>query len=267
CPSCGGRLVYDSAEDGEDVREEGAIRCINPACPAQTERRITHFASKNAMSIDGMGPRTVKMLMDAGLIYDVADIYSLKKEDIAVLEGMGELSAKNLIDAIERSKTRGGAKLLFALGIRHIGEAASEAIAQHFGGIYPMFDASADDYLAVEDVGGIMAKTLCEFFAMDETRLLLDRLTEAGVRTDEEKAQVSDDLLGKTFVLTGTLTSFKRSEATELLKAKGAKVSGSVSKKTSFVVAGEEAGSKLDKANELGIPVLTEDQLKEILGL
>ena len=205
--------------------------------------------------------------MDAGLIYDVADIYSLKKEDIAVLEGMGELSAKNLIDAIERSKTRGGAKLLFALGIRHIGEAASEAIAQHFGGIYPMFDASADDYLAVEDVGGIMAKTLCEFFAMDETRLLLDRLTEAGVRTDEEKAQVSDDLLGKTFVLTGTLTSFKRSEATELLKAKGAKVSGSVSKKTSFVVAGEEAGSKLDKANELGIPVLTEDQLKEILGL
>lgn len=267
CPSCGGRLVYDSADGEDDGREEGAIRCINPACPAQTERRITHFASKPAMAIDGMGPRTVKMLLEADLISDVADIYTLKKEDISVLEGMGELSAQNLIDAIERSKERGGAKLLFALGVRHIGEAASEAIAQYFGGIYPMFDASVEDFLSVEDVGEIMAKTLFEFFAMPETRVLLDRLSEAGVKTDEEKAERSDDLLGKTFVLTGTLTEFKRSEATELLKAKGAKVSGSVSKKTSFVVAGEAAGSKLDKANELGIPVLTEKELKEILGL
>ncbi len=267
CPSCGGRLVFDSSDADGDEREEGAIRCINPACPAQTERRITHFASKPAMAIDGMGPRTVKMLMEAELISDVADIYTLKKEDIAALEGMGELSAQNLMDAIERSKSRGGAKLLFALGVRHIGEAASEAIAQYFGGIYPMFDASTEDFLAVEDVGEIMAKTLCEFFAMDETRVLLDRLTEAGVKTDEEKAERSDDLLGKTFVLTGTLTAFKRSEATELLKAKGAKVSGSVSKKTSFVVAGDAAGSKLDKANELGIPVLTEEELKDLLGL
>lgn len=267
CPSCGGRLVFDSADGEDDGREEGAIRCINPACPAQTERRITHFASKPAMAIDGMGPRTVKMLLEADLISDVADIYTLKKEDISVLEGMGELSAQNLIDAIERSKERGGAKLLFALGVRHIGEAASEAIAQNFGGIYPMFDASVEDFLSVEDVGEIMAKTLFEFFAMPETRVLLDRLSEAGVKTAEEKAERSDDLLGKTFVLTGTLTEFKRSEATELLKAKGAKVSGSVSKKTSFVVAGEAAGSKLDKANELGIPVLTEEELKSLLGL
>lgn len=267
CPSCGGRLVFDSADGEDDVREEGAIRCINPTCPAQTERRITHFASKPAMAIDGMGPRTVKMLMEAGLISDVADIYTLKKEDISVLEGMGELSAQNLIDAIERSKERGGAKLLFALGIRHIGEAASEAIAQHFGGIYPMFNASCEDFLSVEDVGEIMAKTLWEFFALAETKELLERLSAAGVKTEEKKAERSDDLLGKTFVLTGTLTEFKRSEATELLKAKGAKVSGSVSKKTSFVVAGEAAGSKLDKANELGIPVLTEEELKVLLGL
>ncbi|MBR6676544.1 MAG: NAD-dependent DNA ligase LigA [Clostridia bacterium] len=266
CPSCGGHLVFDSAEDGEDI-EAGAIRCINAACPAQLERRITHFASKNAMGIDGMGPRTVKLLMEAGLISDVSDLYTLKKEDIASLEGMGELSATNLLSAIEASKSRGGAKLLFALGVRHIGEAASEAIASHFGGIYPLFDATKEELLQVEDVGDVMADTLLSFLALPETRALMDRLRASGVVTEAEKAEISTDLLGKTFVLTGTLTSFTRSEATLLLKAKGAKVAGSVSKKTSYVVAGEAAGSKLDKANELGVPVLTEEQLKEILGI
>ena len=267
CPSCGGRLVYDSADDADDAREEGAIRCINAACPAQLERRITHFASKNAMGIDGMGPRTVKLLMDAGLVSDVADIYFLKKEDIASLPGMGELSAENLLAAIERSKTRGGAKLLFALGVRHIGEAASESIARAFGGIEPMFDAAAEDFLKVEDVGEVMANTLCSFFALPETRSLLSRLTEAGVVTEEEKVEVGTSLQGITFVLTGTLTSFTRSEATELLKARGAKVSGSVSKKTGYVVAGEAAGSKLDRANELGVPVISEEELKRLLQI
>lgn len=267
CPSCGGKLVYDSADDSDAIREEGAIRCINAACPAQLERRITHFASKNAMSIDGMGPRTVKLLMEAGLISDVADIYSLKKEDIASLPGMGELSAENLLAAIERSKTRGGAKLLFALGVRHIGEAASESIARAFGGIEPMFDAAPEDFLKVEDVGEIMANTLCAFFALPETRTLISRLAEAGVITEEEKIEVGTSLQGITFVLTGTLTSFTRSEATELLKARGAKVSGSVSKKTGYVVAGDAAGSKLDRANELGVPVITEEKLKELLQI
>lgn len=267
CPSCGGILVYDSADDEDDIREEGAIRCINAACPAQLERRITHFASKAAMGIDGMGPRTVKLLMEAGLVRDVADIYSLKKEDIEALPGMGSLSADNLLAAIERSKSRGGAKLLFALGVRHIGEAASEAIARAFGGIYPMFDAVEADFLAVEDVGEIMAKTLKDFFALPETRALIERLSAMGVVTQEEKTEIGTDLQGQTFVLTGTLETMTRSEATELLKAKGAKVSGSVSKKTSFVVAGEAAGSKLDKANELGVPVITEARLKEILGI
>ncbi len=265
CPSCGGRLVYDAASDEDDIREEGAVRCINAACPAQLERRITHFASKPAMAIDGMGPRTVKLLLDAHLISDVADIYSLSEEDIVGLPGMGELSARNLMEAVERSKTRGGAKLLFALGVRHIGEAASEEISGAFGGIYPMFEAKEEDFLAIDDVGEIMAKTLCSFFALPETRSLIDRLSAFGVVTEAEKKQKGTDLAGKTFVLTGTLSTMTRSEATEKLKALGAKVSGSVSKKTSYVVAGEAAGSKLDRANELGIPVLTEEQLKEIL--
>lgn len=265
CPSCGGKLVYDSQGDDGIIREEGAIRCINAACPAQLERRITHFASKPAMAIDGMGPRTVKLLLEASLISDVADIYNIKKEDIASLPGMGDLSADNLLAAIERSKERGASKVLFALGIRHIGEAASEAIARRFGGILPMFDATEEDFLKVEDVGEIMSKTLCEFFALPETRALVERLSDSGVVLEEEKVEIETTLEGQTFVLTGTLSTMTRTEATEKLKAKGAKVSGSVSKKTSFVVAGEEAGSKLVKANELGIPVLTEEQLKEIL--
>ena len=265
CPSCKGKLVFDAASDGDDLREEGAIRCINTSCPAQLERRITHFASKSAMSIDGMGPRTVKLLLDTELISNVADIYTLKKEDIAALPGMGELSADNLISAIEASKTRGGARLLFALGIRHIGETASEAIASHFGGIYPLFDASAEDILQVEDVGEIMASTLADFLALPETRALIDRLSEYGVKTEQEKKVIATDLQGQTFVLTGTLSKMTRPVATERLKALGAKVSGSVSKKTSFVVAGEAAGSKLDRAKELGIPVLSEDELLKIL--
>ena len=219
------------------------------------------------MSIDGMGPRTVKLLLDEGLISDVSDIYTLKREDIAGLPGMGELSADNLLAAVERSKSRGGAKLLFALGIRHIGEAASEAICRAFGGIYPMFSAGEEDFLRIEDVGEIMAKTLCEYFAMPETAALIDRLAKCGVVTEEEKAEIGTQLAGNTFVLTGTLSTMTRSEATEKLKAAGAKVSGSVSKKTTYVVAGEAAGSKLDRANELGVKVLTEEELRELLGL
>ncbi len=265
CPSCGGKLVFDAAEEGEE-REEGAIRCINAACPAQLERRITHFASKGAMSIDGMGPRTVKLLLDARLISDVSDIYTLKKEDIETLPGMGSLSADNLLAAIERSKARGASKLLFGLGVRHIGEAASEAICAHFGGIAPMFDAAKEDFLKVEDVGEIMAETLCSFFALPETRELIERLSSFGVVTEEEKREVATDLAGLTFVLTGTLSKMTRTEATERLKARGAKVAGSVSKKTSYVVAGEAAGSKLDRANELGVTVLTEEELEGMLN-
>ncbi|MBE6714568.1 MAG: NAD-dependent DNA ligase LigA [Ruminococcaceae bacterium] len=267
CPSCGGRLVFDSLADDGEEKEEGAIRCINSACPAQLERRITHFASKNAMNIEGMGPKTVKLFMENSLIRDVSDLYTLKREDIASLPGMGELSADNLLASIERSKQRGASRLLFALGVRHIGEAASEDICAHFGGIYPMFDASKEDFLCVSDVGDIMADTLVSFFALPETRALVDKLASLGIITEEEKKERGTVLSGMTFVLTGTLQGFTRSEATQLLKEKGAKVAGSVSKKTSYVVAGEAAGSKLDRANELGIEVISEEKLREMLGM
>lgn len=273
CPSCGEKLVYDKDLTDEDRKngapdgeEEGTVRCINAACPAQLERRVIHFASKNAMGIDGMGPKAVKLLLSEGLISSVADIYTLRQEDLAHLPRMGELSAKNLIEAIEKSKSSGGEKLLFALGIRHIGEAASADICRKFGGIYPLFDASEEELCTVPDVGDIMAKSVVDFFSLPETRELIDRLSAAGVVTEASGGTVSDNALeGLTFVLTGTLTSLTRSEATERLKRKGAKVAGSVSKKTSYVVAGEAAGSKLDRANQLGVPVLTEQQLYEML--
>lgn len=267
CPSCGEKLVYDSWDEGEtDGSEEGAVRCINAACPAQLERRLVHFASKAAMGIDGMGPKVVKLLLENSLVKSVADIYTLKTDDIASLPRMGRLSAENLSAAIEKSKTAGGEKLLFALGIRHIGETASADICRRFGGIYPLFDATPAELCSVPDVGEIMARSVADFFALPETRVLLDRLRDSGVVTEASSPEISDaSLSGLTFVLTGTLVTLTRSEATEKLRQKGAKVAGSVSKNTSYVVAGEAAGSKLDRANQLGIPVISEDQLYEML--
>ena len=266
CPSCGEKLFFDN--DGDETgAEEGALRCINAACPAQLERRLIHFASKKAMGIDGMGPKAVKLFLDEGLISSAADIYTLRREDIAGLPGMGELSADNLLAAIERSKTSGGERLLFALGIRHIGETTAADICRKFGGIYPLFTATREELCSVEDVGEIMAESVTEFFALPETRTLIDRLSNEGVLTEAVQKKTEDTSLeGLTFVLTGTLTTLTRSEATQRLKDKGAKVTGSVSKKTSYVVAGEAAGSKLDRANELGVPVLTEQELYEMLS-
>lgn len=266
CPSCGERLVYDSGEDGDDETGEGTVRCINAACPAQLERRLIHFASKGAMGIDGMGPAVVKLLKDAGLVSSPADIYKLKADDIEKLPRMGTLSAQNLISSVEKSKGAGASRLLFALGVRHIGEAASEEICRRFGGIYPLFEASVEDICAVDDVGDIMARSLTDFFALPETRELVDDLRDSGVVCDYTGTASGSALEGLTFVLTGTLPTLKRSEAAELLKAQGAKVAGSVSAKTSYVVAGEAAGSKLDRANQLGIPVIDESKLLEMLG-
>ena len=262
CPSCGEKLFYDSEGD-----ESGAIRCINASCPAQLERRLAHFASKGAMNIEGMGPSAVSLFVVEGLLKGPADIYSLKAEDIEKLPRMGAKAAANLISAIEKSKTAGAARVLFALGIRHIGEAASEAVVSHFGGVRELFAASEEELLQVSDVGEIMAKSVTEFFALPETKILLDRLEAAGVELAAAKAEkVGDSLSGSTFVLTGTLSTLTRSEATARLKALGASVTGSVSKKTTYVVAGEAAGSKLDKANSLGIPVLSEAELIELIG-
>lgn len=259
CPSCGERVFTDS-EDG------GICRCENPACPAQLERGLVHFA--HAMSIDGMGPAVVKALIDEGLLTDAGDIYSLKKEDIAALPRMGEKSAENLLAAIEKSKTSGGERVLSALGIRHTGEAGAAALIAHFGSVEAVMDADEESLAAVDDVGEITSRTIVEYFALPESRTLIEKLKNAGVdlgSKKEEKAENSQLFAGKTFVLTGTLPSMTRNEASEIIKSHGGRVSGSVSKKTDYVLAGEDAGSKLTKANELGVKVISEEEFKEML--
>jgi len=272
CPSCGGRLVFDGendeADETEDSAELGTIRCINPDCPAQLERRLAHFASKGAMNIDGMGPAAVKLMIDADLLHSAADIYYLNAEDIEKLPRMGKTSAKNLLGAIENSKRAGGARLLFAFGIRHTGIAAAEAVIGEFGTVEALFIATAEELQRVPDIGEITASAIVEFFAQPSTRELCDRLRAAGVDMGSAGAVPTDDsLAGLTFVLTGTLPTYTRDEAGEMIKARGGKVSSSVSKKTSYVVAGEAAGSKLTKAEELGVTVIDEEGLAKLLGI
>ncbi len=270
CPACGGELVFD---DSYDALESGAARCINAACPAQLERRLIHFASKGAMDIDGMGPRVVNLLLENGHIESAADIYYLKKEEIASLPRMGELSASNLISAIEKSKERGPTRLLCALGIRHTGESASEAVISKFKSIDALFDATEEELSEVDDIGGVTAHAIVEFFSLPETRLVFEKLKSAGVVTAEKENGengeknangASDSFSGLTFVLTGKLPEMTRDEAAALIKSKGGKVSSSVSKKTSYVVAGEDAGSKLTKAFELDVPIIDEETLKRM---
>ncbi|MBR6650138.1 MAG: NAD-dependent DNA ligase LigA [Clostridia bacterium] len=262
CPSCNEKLFYDSDEEGT-----GAIRCLNAACPAQLERRLIHFASKGAMNIEGMGPSVVSLLINEGLVASAADIYTVKAEDVEKLPRMGKKAAANLISAIEKSKTAGAARVLFGMGVRHIGEAASEAIINQFGSINALFDADVQALCQVEDVGEIMAESLVSFFALPETAELVSRLSEYGVELEGAKAEPKgDSLAGQTFVLTGTLSSMTRGEAGEKLKALGAKVTGSVSAKTTCVVAGESAGSKLDKANALGIKVIDEQEFLKLIN-
>ena len=260
CPSCGERLFWD---DGDEETGGGALRCQNPACPAQLERGIIHFASRGAMNIDGLGPAIVRLLIDEGHIRDAADLYTLKKEDIAALPRMGEKSAENLLTAIGNSKTSGAARLLYALGIRHTGEAASEAVIGKFRSVDALFEATPEQLSEIEDIGEVTSRTITEFFALPETRTLVDKLKSAGVVTelaDDEGAEEGDNRFdGLTFVLTGTLPTMTRGEATELIKKHGGKASGSVSKKTSYVLAGADAGSKLTKATELGVTIIDEE--------
>ena len=255
CPSCGKPVTRDVCGDG------AATRCTNPACPAQTARSITHFASKGAMNIDGLGPQVVELLLSEGKIRDIADLYTLKVEDIECLERMGKKSAENLVTAIEESKGRGLERLLYALGVRQVGEVAAEEIARKMQTLDSLFEASIDEFMAIEDVGEITATALVEFFASEETRRLCDRIKEYGIKTEAVGGARLDKLAGLTFVLTGTLPTMTRDEASDMIKNMGGKVSGSVSKKTSYVVAGDEAGSKLTKAHELGVKVITEEEL------
>lgn len=261
CPSCGHPVCRDA--DGEGA----AVRCENPACPAQRVRAMIHYASKNAMDIDGLGPQIVELFVANGLISDVADLYTLTVEQIAPLDRMGEKSAANLIAAIEKSKEAGLERLLFALGIRQVGEVAGEALAARFGEMEACLAASSEDFAAVPDIGAITAENLVSYFARQDVRELIDRLRAAGVRMSAKTAApTSDAFAGKTVVLTGTLPTLTRDEATKMIKAAGGKVTGSVSKKTDLVLAGEEAGSKLTKAKELGIEIIDEEAFLRLLG-
>ena len=259
CPSCGHPVVRDDSGDGT------AIRCVSVTCPAQRARRIVHYASKGAMNIDGLGPQMVDLLLGAGKISDITDLYRLRVEDLIDLDRMGQKSAENLVRAIERSKEAGLERLLYAFGIRQVGEVAAEQIARRFGTLEALFDADIEDFSHMDDIGAITANYLFEFFHDESTRELCDTLTAFGVRTDAVKAYTGQSLVGLTFVLTGTLPTMTRDEASERIKAAGGKVSGSVSKKTSYVVAGTEAGSKLTKAQQLGVPVIDEAALLGML--
>ena len=258
CPSCGHEVIQPEGEV--------AVRCINPSCPAQLSRGIEHFASKDAMDIDGLGPQIVDALIEADLIHDTADLYALKTEQIAALERMGDKSAANLIAAIEKSKSAGLERLIFALGIRNIGQVAASALARRFGTLQSCMDATVEQLCELDDFGKITADCVVEYFSRPESRALCARLEAAGVLTASTAAPVGDKLAGLTFVLTGTLPTMGRSEAEKLIVAAGGKTSGSVSKKTSYVVAGEAAGSKLTKAQSRGVPVIDEAELLRMLS-
>ncbi len=261
CPSCGHAVVRDAEGEG------AAVRCENPACPAQRTRAIIHFASKDAMDIDGLGTRIVELLVGEGLVEDVSDLYTLEAEVLASLDRMGERSAANLITAIERSKEAGLERLLFALGIRQVGAVAGEALAAVFGNMDACLAASEEDFAAIPDIGPITAANLALYFAREDVRALLERLRAAGVSMQAKAAKpLLDVFSGKTFVLTGTLPTLSRDEASKRIKSAGGKVSGSVSKKTDYVLAGEEAGKKLTTARELGIPVIDEKSFLSMLA-
>ena len=258
CPSCGQFVTH--------IEGEAALRCQNPECPAQLERNLIHFASRGAMDIEGLGPAVVLQLTALDLVKKPSDIYRLQADQIAAIERMGEKSAANLIEAIERSKQNPLWRLLFGLGIRHIGEKAAKLLEQAFSGLDAIATASVEEVLAIEGFGEIMAESLVSFFLLDGTKELIEEFRALGLNFVSEQKQQGGAMAGKTFVLTGTLPTMKREEAAAFIEKAGGKTASSVSKKTDYVVAGEAAGSKLTKAQSLGITVLTEAQLLELLN-
>ncbi len=253
CPACNAPVSQEG--------DEAAVRCHNPLCPAQMFRSVVHFASKPAMNIDGLGPAIVQQLMDAALVQSPADLYTLTAEQLLRLEGFREKSVQNLLGAIEASKTQPLDRVIAALGIPNIGQSTAVLLCEHFGSIDAIRNATAAEIAAIDGFGDIMAQSVCDTFARPDFLALVDRLLSLGLTMQYTQKQTSDLFAGMIFVLTGTLPTLKRDEAKAMIEAAGGKVSGSVSKKTSIVVAGEEAGSKLTKANELGIAVIDEAEL------
>ncbi len=250
CPSCGAPVTH--------LEGEAALRCVNPECPAQSLRNLIHFASRNAMAIDGLGEAVAIQLTDRGLVHTVADLYTLRQEDLLQLDKFKQKSANNLLAAIENSKQNNLDKLVFGLGIRNIGDKAAAQLAEHFGSMQALAAASAEEIAAIDGIGAIMAESVTEFFAKAGTVDLLARLRAAGVNMDWHGEKKGTALAGMTIVVTGTLPTLSRQEAEALIARNGGKASGSVSKKTAYVLAGEAAGSKLTKARSLGVPVIDE---------
>ena len=258
CPVCG----------AEAVREEGesAIRCTGIECPAKLFRNLVHFVSREAMNIDGLGESIIKQLLDKNLIKNVADIYTLKFEDIASLKKNGQKFAQNLVDSINRSKSNDLSRLITAFGIRHVGNKASKILAQRYKKMDNLMNATAEELALIDDIGPIVANSIREFFLQEQTIDLIQRLKQAGVNMEHQEEEIVENRFdGKTFVLTGSLDNYSRTEAANIIEKYGGKVSSSVSKKTDYVLAGQEAGSKLEKAESLGIRILTEDEFEEMI--
>lgn len=257
CPVCGAKVV----------REEGeaAVRCSSNECPAQLQRNIEHFVSHDAMDISGLGPAIIAQMLEKKLIASTADIYSLKKEDIVPLEKLGEKSADNLLSAIEKSKERDLSNLIYALGIRQVGSGAAKSLAAHFKTLDNLLNAEVSELSEVDDIGPVTAESIRDYFSEEHNKENIKNLVSSGLNTEYSDQGVSESLSGLTFVITGTLSGYSRSAAADEIEKRGGKVSGSVSKKTSFVLAGAEPGSKLDKANTLGIRVINEEEFNEML--
>lgn len=260
CPSCGERVTR--------VEGEAATRCTNPQCPAQLLRNLIHFASRDAMDIEGLGPAILEQLLQVGLVHSPADLYTLEPDKLENLERFGRKSAENLVAAVEHSKGNDLYRLVYALGIPHIGVKAAQVLCKAFSSLEEILQATEEEIAQIEGFGGIMAKEVCAFFQKDSARELVSRLKDLGVNMVAQQPQAqSTSLQGSTFVLTGTLPTMSRKEATQLIESHGGKVTSSVSKKTSYVLAGDEAGSKLEKARQLEIPVLTEEELLHMVGM
>ena len=257
CPVCGAPVSRDP--DG------AAIRCTGAECPAQLLRNITHFASRDAMDIEGLGPAVVQQLVESKLIANAADLYALQAQDVAMLERMGTKSAENLIRAIEQSKSNDFSKLLFGLGIRQVGVKAARTLSSHFKTFDALDAATVEELTDINDVGAITAQYIVNWLQEPQSRDLIAKLRHAGVNMTSTAQLVDDRFEGKTFVLTGTLTRFDRKAAEAMVEERGGKAASSVSKRTSYVVAGEAAGSKLKRAQELNIPILTEDEFAQML--
>jgi DNA ligase (NAD+) len=258
CPVCGGHVVRTEGEADH--------RCVNANCPAKLRETILHFASRGVMNIDGMGDALVNQLTERGMVKNVADIYGLTKKDLLSLERFADKSAQNILNEIENSKKLPLERVIYGLGIRFVGERTAQFLAEHFGSMDALMNAKEDELLEVDEVGPRIAQSIAEFFQEPKNRELIERLRKAGLTFAGKKKERGTKLVGKTFVLTGTLPHYSRDEAKKLIEDAGGKVTGSVSKKTDYVVAGDDAGSKLDKAKELGVKVIDEKEMKRLVG-